>query len=75
MRAEQTLTAIKKREQNTTVLTRFDLRTLRRRLPLVFPRDPVLLPSPKRRYRSHYRYQGSAQGRIWRCCRPSPPLR
>jgi hypothetical protein len=60
--SEKARTAIKKRAQNKTALERFDLRTLRRRLPLVFPRDPALPPSPKRRYRSHYCYRGLGLG-------------
>jgi hypothetical protein len=62
MRTEQTLTAIKKRAQNTTALARFDLRSLRCRLPFVYPCDPALPPSPKRRYRSHYCYRGLGLG-------------
>jgi len=60
--SEKAPTAIKKRDQNTTALERFALCTLGDRLPLVFPRDPVLPPSPKRRYRSHYCYRGPGLG-------------
>lgn len=58
MKAEQTLTAINKRAESPIALACFDLRALRPRLPLVFLRDPALPSSPKRRYRSHYCYQG-----------------
>jgi hypothetical protein len=62
MRAKEIPTAIEKRAQNPTALARFDLCTLRCRLPLVFPCDPDLPPSPKRRYRSHYCYRGLDPG-------------
>ena len=51
-------TAIQKRANNRTALDRFYLGQLWRRLPLTFPVDPDIPPSPKRRYRSHYRYLG-----------------
>jgi hypothetical protein len=51
-------TAIEKRAENPTALAPFDLATLKHQLPLVFPLDPDLPPSPKPRYRSHYRYLG-----------------
>jgi hypothetical protein len=49
-------TAIQKRAHNPEALAPFALRHLGPRLPLRFPRDPALPPSPKHRYRSHYRY-------------------
>jgi hypothetical protein len=52
------LDAIEKREQNPQALKPFSLSQLKRRLPLTFPLDSNLPPSPKRRYRSHYRYLG-----------------
>jgi len=51
-------TAIQKRVQNREALAPFALVTLRQKLPLVFPGDPELPPSPKPRYRSAYRYLG-----------------
>ena len=51
-------TAIEKRAQNLEALAPFALVTLKQELPLVFPRDPDLPPSPKPRYRSAYRYLG-----------------
>jgi len=51
-----TQTAIQKREANPKALARFVPAHLA--LPLQFPRDPDLPPSPKPRYRSHYRYLG-----------------
>ena len=51
-------TAIEKRAQNLEALAPFTLHNLKQKLPLVFPRDPGLPPSPKPRYRSTYRYLG-----------------
>jgi hypothetical protein len=51
-------TAIEKRAQNSEALKPFALAVLKQKLPLVFPRDPGLPPSPKPRYRSAYRYLG-----------------
>jgi len=51
-------TAIEKRAQNLKALAAFALQNLKLKLPLVFPRDPALPPSPKPRYRSDYRYLG-----------------
>lgn len=51
-------TALQKRANNRTALDRFSPAKLWRRLPLTFPVDPDLPPSPKPRYRSHYRYLG-----------------
>jgi hypothetical protein len=50
--------AIEKRANNPDALAPFALCNLKQRLPLAFPRHPDLPPSPKPRYRSHYRYQG-----------------
>jgi hypothetical protein len=52
-------TAIEKRAQNPTVLAPFSLSHLKGHLPLVFPVDSSLPPSPKPRYRSIYRYWGA----------------
>ena len=58
MTQEQKPTAIQKRAANEEALTRFAISNLRSSLPLRFPLDPDLPPSPKRRYRSQYRYLG-----------------
>lgn len=54
------LSAVEKRAANPEALAPFALETLRAQLPLVFPRDPDVPPSPKRRYRSTYQYPGLA---------------
>jgi hypothetical protein len=51
-------TAIEKRARNTAAPKPFVLAVLKQKLPLVFPRDPNLPPSPKPHYRSAYRYLG-----------------
>lgn len=58
MNVAQRVTAIEKRAQNLAALAPFALHHLKQKLPLVFPRDPDLPSSPKRRYRSTYRYLG-----------------
>ena len=58
MMTSKKLTAIQKRAQNAEALAPFTLDHLKRELPLVFPRDPDLPPSPKPHYRSAYRYLG-----------------
>ncbi|MFN2242555.1 MAG: hypothetical protein ACK2U2_09725 [Anaerolineae bacterium] len=58
MSAEKKLTAIEKRTENPKALEPFALDNLKDKLPLVFPRDLNLSPSPKPRYRSAYRYLG-----------------
>jgi hypothetical protein len=58
MSAAKTATAIKKRAQNQEALARFTLHELKQKLPLTLTTDPDLPPSPKRRYRSAYRYLG-----------------
>jgi hypothetical protein len=58
MSADKKLSAIQRRAQNPETLAPFALVTLKQKLPLVFPRDPDLPPSPKPRYRSAYRYLG-----------------
>lgn len=52
-------TASEKRAQNPTALAPFRLSQLKQRLPLTFPADSTLPPSPKPRYRSTYRYLGA----------------
>jgi hypothetical protein len=51
-------TAIEKRAQNRKALASFTLDNLKLKLPLRFPCDPDLPPSPKLRYRSAYHYPG-----------------
>ena len=51
-------TAIEKRAQNVEAMTLFALDNLKHKLPLVFPCDPDLPPSPKPHYRSAYSYLG-----------------
>jgi len=58
MSAAKKPTAIEKRAQNPEALAPFALVTLKQKLPLVFPREPALPPSPKLHYRSAYRYLG-----------------
>ena len=58
MSTKKKLTAIQKRTENPEALEPFALDNLKNKLPLVFPRDPDLPPSPKPRYRSAYRYLG-----------------
>jgi hypothetical protein len=58
--AVEKLTAIEKRAQNLEGLAPFTLDSLKQHLPLVFPHDPKLPPSPKPRYRSAYHYLGFA---------------
>jgi hypothetical protein len=58
MSAAKKLTAIEKRAQTPGALAPFTLDNLKQKLPLVFPRDPQLPPSPKSRYRCAYRYLG-----------------
>ena len=58
MSEEKTLSAIRKRAENPQVLVPFALSALKDHLPLVFPVSPDVPPSPKRKYRSDYRYLG-----------------
>jgi hypothetical protein len=58
MSADKKLTAIEKRAQNPGALVHFTQGNLKHKLPLVFPCDPGLPPSPKPHYRSVYRYLG-----------------
>ena len=56
MTGQQKQTAIQKRAHHQEALTPFALSNLWPRLPLRFPLDPALPPSPKHGYRSHYHY-------------------
>jgi hypothetical protein len=58
MSAAKKLTAIEKRAENVEALAPFTLDNLKREIPLVFPRDSDLPPSPKPHYRSAYCYLG-----------------
>lgn len=52
------LTASQKRAANPDFIKTFELSALKDRLPFPFPVPQDLLPSPKGRYRSRYRYLG-----------------
>lgn len=52
------LTAVQKRASQSLFVVTFSLEALLPQLPLSFPADPNAQVSPKRRYRSHYRYLG-----------------
>jgi hypothetical protein len=70
MKSKKRSKASQKRADNQAALVRFSFRRLQRQLPLSFPVD---LPaeqasSPKRRYRSRYRYQGWAKPRRRQTC-------
>jgi len=56
MSTQQKQTAIQKRAHNREALVPFALANLAAHLPLRFPLDPALPPSPKHSYRSHYQY-------------------
>jgi len=55
------LSAPQKRAAHPDFVPTFSLDALRDRLPLRFPVPAEVPPSPKRRYRSHYRYLGPAE--------------
>lgn len=55
----QTRSAIEERAAHPAAMAPFALETLQAQLPLVFPRDPAVPPSPKLRYRSTYRPLGA----------------
>lgn len=50
--------AIQKRAANPLFVSMWSIQALLAHLPLLFPFDPASAPSPKSRYRSHYRYLG-----------------
>lgn len=52
------VSAAKKRAAEPLLVVLFAVRNLIGQLPLLFPVDPKLPPSPKLHYRSHYRYLG-----------------
>lgn len=56
--AEPTLTAVLKRQAHPLFAQTFSIQQLLPSLPLLFPVDPKLPPSPKNRYRSQYCYLG-----------------
>ena len=58
MKKKKRSTATRKRAASPMALARFALRQLMRQLPLTFPLDASLPPSPKSRYRSDYLYLG-----------------
>lgn len=51
-------TAVQKRAMQPLFIPTWSIQTLLPSLPLLFPVDPSVPPSPKTRYRSHYRYLG-----------------
>lgn len=53
------LTASERRALQPLLITTWSLQALWPRLPLLFPGDPDLPPSPKTRYRSQYRFPGA----------------
>jgi hypothetical protein len=53
------LTALERRALQPLMTTTWSIKALWPRLPLLFPTDPHLPPSPKTRYRSQYRYPGA----------------
>ena len=61
-----TLTATQTRAQDADLVNQCRLgnpsagsgQALQKRLPLSWPRPPETRPSPKKQYRSHYRYRG-----------------
>ena len=56
--APNPLSAIQKRAQRPDLVSTWSIRALLPRLPLLFPVEPNLPPSPKTRYRSQYHYRG-----------------
>ena len=57
--AELVRSASQKRAEQPLLATFWAIEALWDRLPLLFPVDPTLPPSPKRAYRSQYRYLGA----------------
>ena len=76
MKRKKRLKAVQKRAEKKDSLRRFAFGHLERQLPLTFPKADVPEgheQSPKRRYRSHYEYQGSSRLRdmnVWRDASP-----
>ena len=60
MNQNQDLIARRKRAAHPDFVPTFSLRALQERLPFRFPAPANVRPSPKRRYRSEYRYLGYA---------------
>jgi hypothetical protein len=52
------LTPVETRAQDVVFVTQCSFHTLQDRLPFAWPAPPDISPSPKKRYRSHYLYQG-----------------
>lgn len=52
------LTAVQTRAQDTALVSQCRLANLQTRLPLPWPTPPEAPPSPKKQYRSRYRYPG-----------------
>jgi len=53
-----TLTPVQTRAQDADLVNQCRLSSLKNRLPLLWPTPPETPPSPKKQYRSHYRYRG-----------------
>ncbi len=60
MSDDQTLTASRKRAAHPAFVSTFSVGALEARLPFRFPVPEGVPPSPKRHYRSAYRYLGDA---------------
>jgi hypothetical protein len=58
------LTPVETRAQDVVFVTQCSFQTLQDRLPFAWPAPPHVSPSPKKRYRSHYVYQGWEDLRI-----------
>lgn len=58
--APEKLTASERRALQPLMLSTWSIQALWPRLPLRFPTDPAVSPSPKARYRSQYHYPGYA---------------
>ncbi|MCP4232717.1 MAG: hypothetical protein GY770_03895 [Aestuariibacter sp.] len=53
-----TLTPVQTRAQDADLVNQCRLANLQTQLPLLWPTPPETSPSPKKQYRSHYRYRG-----------------
>jgi len=58
-------TPVETRARDSAFVAQCSLSGLQERLPLRWPTAPDTPPSPKRRYRSHYVYQGFADLEDW----------
>lgn len=74
MKRKRKPTAVQKRAQQPKALARFALRQLQAQLPLTFPLNPELPPSPKRRYRNYYRCLGFQELKDPQCWQALSPF-